>query len=276
MLAAITVMIVVGIAACERELDTETMPNAEREGTPGRGFRVEITDSPANYSRMDVEITGVEVFHDTKGWIKLTTTLGSINILSLAKGVKATIATQDNAPPGHYSGVRIWFGEINKVTVNTPVDVGGAHVEAGGVVQLKWKPVSRYVEVKINKVISEERGASVLLDFDAENSVIETGEAFWFNPTLREMTNRLTGIYGVISGGDAAGFVKLYNANYNFSAYTTTEGGFIVRGVVPGEYKLMVRVIKRNDSGELVEKTWTRDGIRVARGQLTLVEGIDF
>lgn len=276
MFAAITMVIVFGIAACEKDVEDGSLPEGDAERSAPRAFRVEITDGPANYARMDIEIMAVEAFSDANGWIPLTTTINSVNILSLAKGAKATIAQEDAAPVGHYSLVRVWFGDNNEVTVHTDVDVAGQHVKAGGTIPLKWKSDVHYVDVKISKTISDARGASVLLDFDAENSVLETRDAFWFTPTLRAMTNRLTGITGVINGGDAAGFVKLYNANYNYSAYSTPEGGFIVRGVTPGEYKLMIRVMKRNDAGELVEKTWTRDGIRVEQGRLTLVEGIDF
>lgn len=263
------------IAGCERE-ESESFPaNAER-GIPSNAIRIEITDSPANYSRMDLQINRVDVYHDVKGWIQLNSLVRSVNILSLANGVTTGLAVMDNAKTGHYSAVRIWFAEGNNVTLNTPTEIGGLQYDAGDVAPLTWGMAEEFVIVKIDGQVSEHRGMSILLDFNAEKSVSEFAGELTLAPYLTVMTNRLTGVSGNISGGIAPGFIRLQNGEHMYSAYSTPDGQFIVRGMMPGIYHLNIRVIKRAPDGTLVEKVYDRDDVKVTLGNITVLNDIPF
>lgn len=250
--------IVLAIASC----DNPDLPGTE-PAPAGSSFYVDMTDSPANFSRMDVEITGVEVYHDSQGWITLNTSIRSLNLLSLANGVTSNIAVGSSMQAGHYSRVRIRFSDNNSVRLNAAVDLGGIHFAAGSTVMLKWATPERFVDVTIDKTITADRGARVVLDFDAESSVTEGIGVFLFKPVISQMVNASTGARGVVVGGDAAAFIKLSDGTRTYSAYSTYEGRFLIRGMMPGTYRATIRVMQRNDAGIYEEHRYERDGVKV-------------
>jgi len=263
--------IVLAFASC----DNPDLPGTE-PAPAGSSFYVDMTDSPANFSRMDVEITGVEVYHDTRGWITLNTSVRSLNILSLANGVTTNIAVGSSMQAGHYSRVRIRFSDNNSVRLNSAVNLGGIQFEAGATVMLKWANPERFADITIDKTITADRGARVVLDFDAESSVTEGLGTYLFKPAISQMVNIRTGAVGVVSGGHAAAFIKLSDGTRAYSAYSTFEGRFLIRGMTPGTYHATIRVMQRNDAGIMEEKVYERDGVKVTLNSYTNMGTIRF
>lgn len=259
----------ISLTGCSLDSDPTGLP-------PGKQFLVDLTDSPANYASMNVQIGKVEIFHDIRGWIQLHVPLRSVNILSLANGVNANIGKNDRVPPGHYSRVKLHFGPTNTVRIHTPVELNGIHYAAGSSVPLKWTPDSFYINLIIDKFVTNDEGARVLLDFDAEQSITETSGALLFAPVITEITDPRTGARGSVSGGSTAAFISFENDLASYSAYSTVEGRFYLRGMKEGVYIMTVRVLKRRDDGMLIEHRLQRDGIRVARGRITDVGVIRF
>ena len=243
----------------------------------GKTFNVSLTDGPANYKRLSVEITGVEVYHDTRGWIPLSTTVRAVEILTLSNGASTNIATNSHVAPGHYSLVRVRFSDNNNVTVNAAPNITGLDLEAGGTAHLQWAHETNYVEIKIDEQVTDDAGADVMLDFDAEKSVREGMGAFYLDPVITNLTDPYTGVRGTVTGGNAAALIKLTDGPTSFSAYASFEGRFYMRGMVDGRYSATVKVMKRNpDSGLMEEKTYTRDDVVVSRGRITDMGTIRF
>lgn len=273
---ALAIPMAIGIGVTIAGCEPETIPDNERLAAHPKSIRVEITDGPANFSRMDLQIHGVAVYHDEKGWLPLNSTVRSVNILSLANGESTTLGVEDNAYVGHYSRVRIWFGANNTVKLNTPVDVGDLHFDAGSTMPLKWLPDSDFVDVKIDKMVSNDRGTTILLDFDAELSVYSVAGILVLDPSMSVMDFKLTGAMGSVVGGYAPAFIRLKNESEVFSAYSTPEGKFLLRGVTPGIYHMEIHVMTIADDGVILEQVYERDQVRVTQGEFTDVGEIEF
>lgn len=271
MVTAATI-IALGITACE----PTGMPNPNPP-TEGKTFKVHMTDGPANFARMDLQISGVEIYHDTRGWITLNTTIRSINILTLANGVSTNLATRSDVAVGHYSRVRIRFADQNTVKLHAALDLGGAHFDAGSTVRLKWGGPEFFVDVPIDKTVTNDAGAEVMLDFDAGSSVTQTLGALVLKPVISEMGDMRTGARGSVTGGNSAAYIILTDGIHTYSAYSTIEGRFLLRGMVEGAYSAKIYVMKRNpDTGLLVERVAVRDRIIVRPGAYTDVGIIRF
>jgi hypothetical protein len=269
---AAAAIVALGITGCDPIEPVDPGPTPE-----GKTFRVDMTDGPANYARMDIQITGVEIYHDTRGWITLNTTARTINILSLANGVNTNLGIQNDAAVGHYSRVRIRFADHNTVQLNSAVDIGGVHLDAGATARLKWGRPEYFVDIAIDEYVTADAGADVMLDFDAERSVQQTLAAFVLDPVITAVTNYETGARGVVAGGNTAAFVKFSAGSRSYSAYATYEGRFVVRGMAEGNYTMTVTTMRRESAtGAMVEKTYVRENVYVRGGGIIDVGTIQF
>lgn len=236
---------------------------------PGNVFKIDMTDSPANYRRVDIQMTEIDIYHDARGWIPLYTSVRSMNILTLANGVSRNIAQHNNVMVGHYSKVRILFADRNTVTLNAPMVLGGIDYDAGSTLPLKWMHSSYYVEIPIDKQVTPERGARLLLDFDVETSITEGMTALQIDPAINVMMHTTTGLKGVVFGGAAPAFIRIDNGLHEYSAYSDHEGKFLVRGVAAGEYHLIIRVMKRDPvTGVLKEKSYEMDDVPIVNEKI--------
>lgn len=262
-LVSVAAVLMLAITNCNQE-----PPDIPVEA-PGNVFKIDMTDSPANYGRVDIEMTEIDVYHDVRGWIPLYTSVRSMNILTLANGTSRNIAYHNNVMVGHYSKVRILFANRNSITLNAPVVLGGIDYEAGTTLPLKWMHSSFYVEVPIDKQITPERGARLLLDFDVETSITEGLTAFQIDPSISVMLHTTTGLKGIVAGGSAPAFISIDNGLHVYSAYADRAGNFLVRGVAEGEYHLIIRVMKRDPvTGLLFEKSYQMDDVPIVNEKI--------
>lgn len=272
MMSVMAAVVALAIAGCKK--DDVNDPS----GNPGGGqFNVNMTDAPANFARMDVTIDGVDAWHESQGWINLSSTSRSINILSLANGNTASLATASNVRAGHYTRLRIHFSEMSSVTVNSAVTLGNVNIAAGGTSSMQWGGAAdRYVEIVIDENISAESGTEVLLDFDAGASVYEGLNTYVLNPSMSVMHNRATGARGTVTGASGAAFISITDGTHTYSAYGTTSGVFMIRGMQPGTYTAEVRAIVLNESGVLVEERQVRNDIVVTNNTMVNIGAVHF
>ena len=136
--------------------------------------QIVLTDNPAAFDEVNVEITGIRVKldKDTTDWIALNTKAGVYNLLALQNGIMDTLAT-GTAPSGILKEVRFILGSKNSVKVN-------------GVVQPLVIPSGSEsgLKVKIDKRLGETLN-SFILDFDAALSIKEESDGYKLRPVIR-------------------------------------------------------------------------------------------
>jgi len=157
--------------ACSKE-------NTDRNGT---NFKVLLTDNPALYDSVNIDIREVRVnFNDDSsgnnpGWINMSTNAGVYNLLTLQNGVDTLLATTNFPTPTQtLKQIRLILGPDNSVVVagiRYPLTVPSGS-QSG-------------LKINLNKQLNA-RLDSVLIDFDAALSIHQTGNGtYMLKPVLK-------------------------------------------------------------------------------------------
>ena len=220
-LIILTVFITVGFISCTKE------------ETGKATFRVKLTDDPAAYDEVNVEIIGVEVHSDVDGWQPLAVNSGIYNLLDYVNGADTLIASNDIAV-GTVSQIRLLLGDNNTIKVNN--QVYPLETPSGQQSGLK---------INIHAVLEDGVTYIVLLDFDAAKSVNETGNGkYILKPVIKAIAQ---GIDGVIRGEvDPAASSPIVYAIMGTDTTTTsadTSGHFMVQGLAGGTYTVIIEPV---------------------------------
>lgn len=144
-------------------------------------IQVWLTDAPGDFQEVNVDVQGVEIHSsendDGQGWQALSVTPEVFNLLELTNGTK-TLLGELELPAGKISQIRLKLGDNNTVKVDD--ETFELNTPSGQQSGLK---------VQINQVLAEGTTYDILLDFDAEKSVVETGNNhFTLKPVIRAVT----------------------------------------------------------------------------------------
>jgi len=137
-------------------------------------LQVNLTDAPAAYDEVNVDIKEVQVnlSDDSTGWVTLNTTAKVYDLLTLQNNVQAVLAT-GTVPTGMAKKIRLILG-----TNNTIVDSTGSHpltIPSGSESGLK---------IDIDKKLSS-TFENVVIDFDAALSVTNENGEYKLHPVLK-------------------------------------------------------------------------------------------
>ncbi|HRG59278.1 MAG TPA: DUF4382 domain-containing protein [Bacteroidia bacterium] len=136
---------------------------------------IRMTDAPANYSKINVEVIGMEIFHENEGWITIPCEQGIYNLLALQNNISVVLADQVKVPVGTLTQIRLILGERN--TIETYTSVHELKVPSGSESGLK---------IEVGQVITSRDHLVLLIDFDASASVVETGnDKYILKPVLK-------------------------------------------------------------------------------------------
>lgn len=196
-------------------------------------YQVRLTDDPALYDHVNIDIQQVRVHNETEGWMELDTDAGIYDLLILANGEDTVIATGD-LPPGLVSQIRFVLGSNNNIVVNGesyPLTV----------------PSGSTSGLKLNLHQELEAGLDyyVLIDFDASSSIIHTGnDQYKLKPVLHVIAE---GIDGAISGElQPAAMAQVYAINEGTmdtsGTFTDADGYFLIQGLIAGDYTVEIDV----------------------------------
>lgn len=208
--------------SCKKEATDETVTSS---------LQIRLTDAPAVYDSVIVDVIGVEVHSDqTNGWVTMNMPHpGLYNLLQFTNGHDTLIASS-SIPAGKVSQIRLILGTNNSVTKNGvtyPLIVPSGS-ESG-------------LKIQIHKDIVYGVTNIIQLDFDAGRSIVEQGNGvFHLKPVIRATT---TGIDGSISGTIAPIFAAVAYAVSGTDTFTTTvsgNGGFLIAGVPAGSYTVCI------------------------------------
>ncbi len=156
------------VIACNK---SECIKKADNNGF----LAVRLTDAPALYDSVNVDVVGVEVHSNTTGWVSLAIPApGIYNLLQYTNGLDTLLATT-TLPAGTISQIRLILGANNAVTKNGityPMTVPSGS-ESG-------------LKLQVHSDIVAGDTTIMQLDFDAASSVVEEGNGdFHLKPVLR-------------------------------------------------------------------------------------------
>jgi len=162
----ITFCISVMIFSCEK-----------KDPDPGH-FTVRMTDAPANYVKVNVDIIAMEVNHTSLGWSNIAINAGIYNLLELQNNVNVILANNVDLPPGTINQVRLILGSNNSLITLT--DTFELKVPSGAETGLK---------INLNQTIQPNKTVEVLLDFDANTSVVAEGNGgYHLKPVIKVLS----------------------------------------------------------------------------------------
>lgn len=151
-----------------------TINSCKKENSSGY-MTVKMTDAPADYSQVNVDITGLEVHHVTEGWVNLEIKHGVYNLLELQNNISVVLADKVQFPEGKINQLRLILGTDN--TIVTSIDTFQLFVPSGSETGLK---------INIDQEIKADRSIEIVLDFDANSSVVLEGNGkFLLKPVIK-------------------------------------------------------------------------------------------
>jgi len=225
---------------CESSIDS---------GTEGTGtMLVKLHDAPVDYDEVNISIARVEVNNtesEGEGWTTISEPNETYNILDLVNGEFEILADAE-LEVGTYKQIRLILNNDE----NTVVIDGESHdlyVPSG---------VQTGVKLNIDAEIREGIVYTLLLDFDANRSVVKKGATNQYNlqPVIRATNEAVTGnISGTIAQAEARAAVFAISDSDTLSTTfaDTASGEFMLVGLPEGSYDVSIEAREEGYESDL-------------------------
>ena len=207
---------------------------------------IKLTDAPANYQEVNIDIQEVRVNLDENeeesGWTSLDgINAGIYNLLDLTNGLD-TVLAEGEVPAGFISQVRLVLGPNNSLVIDDQqIDLKTPSAQQSG------------LKINLKQELTAGITYTILLDFDAARSVVEAGNSGNYNlkPVIKAVAEALDGsISGTISPAEDQAVVFAIQASDTLgSSFTDESGGFLVRGLEAGGYDLHIQPQRASRDG---------------------------
>ena len=195
-------------------------------------LKIYLTDTPSDFEEVNIVVSEVWIHKagdDTlANWILLDSTTSTYDLLILRNGVLALLDSSQ-LDPGHYTQLRL------KVTEGSNVVVDGNQYDLE-------IPSSYQSGIKLNHQFTIEEGRlyELILDFDAEKSIIQKGTGeYQMKPVIRVIAQATTGEIEGITDPDSAYAFAIANDDTVQTA-TDTTGYFKLIGLSAGLYTVKI------------------------------------
>lgn len=207
------------LSSCEKD-DNNTSKNKAT-------VQLMLTDAPAVYDAVLVDIREVRLHTETEGWVSVPLeNPGVYNLLEFSNGLDVLLGTIE-IEPGTLSQMRLVLGSENSVVID-------------GVSYPLSTPSGSTSGIKLNLHSQLEAGYvyRFWLDFDAARSVHVTGNGkYMLKPVIRMFTEASGGaVKGNVFPAEAAPLVTIFNQSDTLSAIPADNGFFLIPGVPEGVY----------------------------------------
>jgi hypothetical protein len=222
---------------------------------------VRLTDAPAAYDALWLDIQGVQIISDAGVSTTLTPArAGLYDLLALRNGID-TLLTTGPVPAGTISQIRLLLGPNNSVVVN------------GNSYALNT-PSAQESGLKLNLHETVLAGGSYTfwLDFDASKSIVQTGNGqYKLKPVIRAYTALTNGrITGYVLPLASLTTVYAINATDTFGAIPSSNGYFQIGGLPAGTYQVLYDAGAIGYSDVLVNNVQVSFGVTTDLGVRTM------
>jgi hypothetical protein len=213
------------------------LSSCQKDESIGKAIlKVRLTDAPADYEAVNVDVQGIEVNRgqdEKEGWVRLENIYAGVyDLLKLTNGLDTLLASEE-LPVGKISQIRLILGKNNslqmkgeKIVLQTPSG------EQSG------------LKVNVHTTLQEGIVYTLLLDFDAARSIVKSGNSgnYILKPVIRSIVEAQSGaIKGMVSPANAAGVIYAIAGTDTVSTYAdATTGGFLLKGLQAGTYKVVL------------------------------------
>jgi Domain of unknown function (DUF4382) len=214
------------------------LASCKKNGNNGKStLTVYLTDAPADYSEVNVDIQEVLINNSRNGgedWISLPIKPGVYNLLKFRNGLDTLLGSIE-LPAGKISQMRMVLGPNNTLKEgNTLHELTTPSAQQSG---LKFK-----VQVELIEGVDYK----LWIDFDAARSIVKAGNSgkYILKPVIKTFTEATSGaIKGIVLPDAAQAWVYAIGAANDTVASAKPQaitGMYLMRGIVPGTYKISI------------------------------------
>lgn len=223
LILSVIVLAACGIfSSCKKDSDEQGMAKVN----------VHLTDGPADYDAIFIDVQKVEIHSDVSGWVSVTPMVpGVYNLLDFSNGLDTLLCTA-NLPAGNISQMRLILGNNNSIVVN-----GTSHPLSTPSAQQSGLKFNIHQELVANGAYD------IWIDFDAAKSIVEKGNGdYSLKPVIRTYTALTNGkIRGFVLPLQANAVVYAIHGTDTFSAIPgDIDGHFMFCGMPEGTYNLWI------------------------------------
>jgi hypothetical protein len=205
------------------------IPACNKDNNDKAHLSIRMTDAPANYDAVMIDVQGVEIIGAGGSTVMLNTNKGSYNLLDFMNGADTLIATGD-LNVGTISQIRLILGTNNSVKVNNVV----YHLSTPSAQQSGLK-------LQIHQAFEAGVSYNILLDFDANQSIVESNGEYQLKPVIRTIDAAISGsIKGRISPLSLGTIVTATSNSIVYSTIVSATGDFLIAGLPAGTYTITV------------------------------------
>lgn len=229
--------------------------NDDSVGSENATVNVRLTDGPADYDAVNIDIQSIEINSDGQ-WVPLNfPNPGVYNLLNFKNGADVVLG-QAILPAGSVSQMRMVLGPNNSLVKD-------------GIIYPLQTPSAQQSGLKFNwnQTLTANGAYTVWIDFDAGRSIVTTGNgSYILKPVIRAFSQ--------LTNGQIKGYVKPMAANAVVHAITASDtiataipnpdGFFMFSGLNQGSYT--VSYDADDNTGYNDENT---NNISVSFGQVT-------
>ncbi len=223
LLMVFTVVVGITFNSCNKDSDSSTY-----------SYRVSMTDAPGPYDKVNIDLQAVEVTGNNGQAVMLNTTAGIYNLLDFTNGLSTLIATS-TLSDAKVEQIRLILGTNNTVVVNgVSYPLSTPSADQSG------------LKLQVHQTLVADIQNEVLIDFDANASVIQNGDGTYkLKPVLRTVVTATSGnIIGSITPvGTMATVTATSSTNVVYSSNVNSLGQFKISGLSAGTYSVTITPI---------------------------------
>jgi hypothetical protein len=239
----VATLISVGLVSCNDD-------DSDGSSSEMANLSIRMTDAPGDYDAVFIDVQGIEIQLEadddldatdddgTEGseWVTVEdVNTGIYDLLELTGGVSQLLADTE-VEAGYVGQMRLILGPDNTVVVDGETKVlNTPSAQQSG------------LKLQLNQRLEGGENYAFLLDFDVEQSIVETGNGGYnLKPVIRLSAEANAGmvvgttVVPAALTSDVQSLVVLTGNGITVSAYTNNDGDFALNGVPAGTYDVKI------------------------------------
>lgn len=215
-------LLTAGFMSCEK---------SDKSGDGTARLQVYLTDDPAQYEKVLIDVQKIEIHSDVDGWVSFNLLKpGIYNLLDFTNGLDTLIADV-TLPAGKISQMRLILGSNNSVVID-----GVSHPLATPSAQQSGLKFNIHQDLQVNG------SYRVWIDFDAARSIVVQGNGnYSLKPVIKTYTELTDGrIKGIVLPLTAKPVVYAINNTDTSAAIPNAAGFYLFSGLPEGTYKIWI------------------------------------